>query len=265
MIQKCANPLCGEPFRYFRAGKIYAFDRPVMALPGSSGASGRRAEHYWLCGACSQKLRIVLAEEGSITLIPVAGSTPSYMHVLRSAEIYPQKTNAITFQAANYLPSRSPNLVGGGNMTQKTILVVEDNENLRALVIESLTLANYEVLLAADGLEALQIASQHGGPIHLLITDLVMPGMGGVELAEQLTAVHPETRVLYTSGYLSDVLAPHGGLAPHEAFIEKPFQLSDLRREVARMLASGDKCIAMPAPPSDSATPASRKKGVSSR
>jgi DNA-binding NtrC family response regulator len=103
---------------------------------------------------------------------------------------------------------------------------------------------NYTVLLAADGVDALQVAERYQGPIQLLITDVVMPGLSGPELAAQLSASRPEMKVLYMSGYSPEVLAEHGPIANCE-FIQKPFKPQDLKRRVNELLES--VTFAMPA------------------
>src|SRR5207245_9869030 len=79
------------------------------------------------------------------------------------------------------------------------------------------------VLEARHGIEAQVLSIHHAGPIHLLITDVVMPQMSGREIAEQLTSEHPETKVLYMSGYTDDAVVRHGVLAAHMAFLQKRF------------------------------------------
>lgn len=103
-----------------------------------------------------------------------------------------------------------------------TVLLVEDEPELRALVHEVLTDSGYQVLLTAGPVEALRLAQGTTEPIHLLLTDIVMPDMNGLALAERLLADRPEMKVLYMTGYSSDVVMAHG--TPNEgAMIEKPF------------------------------------------
>jgi CheY-like chemotaxis protein len=111
----------------------------------------------------------------------------------------------------------------------ETILVVEDQDGLRTLMCEILRRNGYTVLPAENGCEALLLAAGHTGPIDLMITDLVMPKMGGREVAEQLPVSHPETKVLYMSGYVDDI---NELLALGHAFIDKPFSPDDLLRKV---------------------------------
>jgi CheY-like chemotaxis protein len=118
----------------------------------------------------------------------------------------------------------------------ETILVVEDQAELRSLICEVLGDAGHTVLAAANGLEALARAESHAGPVHLLLTDVVMPGMNGRELAERLTALRPELRVLFVSGYARDVIAKRGVLEERVDLLEKPFSRANLLRRVRRAL-----------------------------
>ncbi|HKW64170.1 MAG TPA: response regulator [Candidatus Acidoferrum sp.] len=118
----------------------------------------------------------------------------------------------------------------------ETILVVEDAEPLRALTKEFLTSSGYTVLEAANGDEAIQIAESHAGSIDLLLTDVVMPRMGGKPLVEQMAQMRPHTRVLYMSGYPNDGIAQAGILANGVALLEKPFTREILSKRVRQVL-----------------------------
>jgi PAS domain S-box-containing protein len=122
--------------------------------------------------------------------------------------------------------------VGGS----ETILLVEDEESVRQLVRETLESRGYRVLEAANGNDALSLAAAHGEHIHLVVTDVVMPGLSGHELAQQLIASRPSIKVLYLSGYAEDALArplSEGG----KTFLQKPFSLQNLARKVREVLA----------------------------
>jgi len=118
----------------------------------------------------------------------------------------------------------------------ETVLLVEDEEAVRNLMREILDSAGYVVLAAASGAEAMRRSRDHAGPIHLLITDVVMPGMSGPQLASQIAAERPGMRILYTSGYPDDALGPHGGLPPGTAFVQKPLTPDDLADRVREVL-----------------------------
>jgi DNA-binding NtrC family response regulator len=105
----------------------------------------------------------------------------------------------------------------------ETLLVVEDTESLREMFCEVLQQEGYGVLSAANGEEALLVASEHKGVIHLLLTDVVMPKLGGADLAKELSRLRPGLRVLYMSGYTNGVITKHGVAGKGIAVIEKPF------------------------------------------
>ncbi|HWN10413.1 MAG TPA: PAS domain S-box protein [Pyrinomonadaceae bacterium] len=119
---------------------------------------------------------------------------------------------------------------------QGTILLVEDEELVRDLAAELLETTGYEVLTAANGIEALRKCTEYVGQIDLLITDVVMPQMGGRELAERLVELRPHTRVLYMSGYTDDAIVRHGVLDDQMSFIQKPFSLDLFALRVSELL-----------------------------
>ena len=121
----------------------------------------------------------------------------------------------------------------------ETILVVEDYAGLRVLARRMLERAGYTVLLAGDGNEAMQVLEGHPGPVHLVLTDVVMPGMGGRDLAAWITEARPETRVVYTSGYTNDALLRHGVDTDAAHFLGKPYTQEDLTRTVRTVLDAG--------------------------
>jgi PAS domain S-box-containing protein len=118
----------------------------------------------------------------------------------------------------------------------ETVLLVEDAAAVRAVIHEALARQGYTVLDAPNGAEALRIAAGHPGPIHLLLTDVVMPGLSGRQLSDQLAQIRPETKVLYTSGYTDDAIVRHGVLESGIAYLQKPFSVDGLARKVREVL-----------------------------
>ena len=118
----------------------------------------------------------------------------------------------------------------------ETILLVEDDEAVRAVAEEALRLSGYTVLTARHSDEAFRLHGGCKGPIHLLITDVVMHGMGGCELAGRLVSARPAMKVLYMSGYTDDAVVRHGVLTEQMAFLQKPFTPDALARKVRDVL-----------------------------
>jgi two-component system cell cycle sensor histidine kinase/response regulator CckA len=118
----------------------------------------------------------------------------------------------------------------------ETILLVEDEESLRKLAHMFLRDNGYQVLAAGDGAQALQLARQHTGPIHLLLTDVVMPGINGRVLAERLAPGQPGMKILYMSGYTDSFIAGHGVLEAGSHLLHKPFTEETLTRKVRELL-----------------------------
>src|SRR6267378_1089473 len=130
-------------------------------------------------------------------------------------------------------PASEPQQVRGGD---ETVLLVEDAAPVRTLARRSLEARGYRVLEAADGPSALQLSTRHRGGIDILVTDVVMPGMSGRELAERLAPVRPSMKVLYTSGYTDDAMVRQGVLNAGVAFLQKPFVPDTLTRKVREVL-----------------------------
>jgi CheY-like chemotaxis protein len=121
---------------------------------------------------------------------------------------------------------------------QETILLVEDEVNLRRLARQYLGTQGYKILEAEDGAAALQIASGHEGAIDLLLTDVIMPGMNGRELARHIAAERPDIRVLYMSGYAENAVGEDGTLDAGINLLQKPFSLPALKDKVREVLDS---------------------------
>lgn len=122
-----------------------------------------------------------------------------------------------------------------------TVLLVEDEVALRIVIDEMLRHEGYRVMAVGNGLDALRIAERHEGPIHLLITDVIMPAMSGPELAQALAVTRPDTRVLFISGYTADRLAHYPKLDSDVSLLRKPFKLNDLAHKVHDLLSQGSQ------------------------
>jgi CheY-like chemotaxis protein len=118
----------------------------------------------------------------------------------------------------------------------ETILLVEDEPSVRKLVRHILQKQGYTVIEASTGLQALKVIEKHAGEVHLLLSDVVMPGMNGAELAAKLSKIRPKMKTLFLSGYSSDAIARHGHLNPDTSFLQKPFLESDLAVKVRAVI-----------------------------
>src|SRR5579864_6732399 len=118
----------------------------------------------------------------------------------------------------------------------ETILLVEDEANLRYLARQYLEKQGYKVIEAADGAVAMQIAVAHEAVIHLLLTDVIMPGMNGRELAQRISEIRPNVKVLYMSGYTENVIGENGTLDAGVRLLQRPFNLRDLKSKVREVL-----------------------------
>jgi PAS domain S-box-containing protein len=167
--------------------------------------------------------------------------------------VYSEPGRGTTFKV--YLPRvtapleapSAPAVATGSLRGSETILVVEDQEEVRRLTRKMLEARGYHVLVAASGHEALQLGKQletlrlverHGKDIDLLVTDVIMPGMSGRELGLLLASPHPRMKVLYVSGYTDESIVHHGVLEPGVAFLQKPFTAEMLARKVREVLDS---------------------------
>jgi PAS domain S-box-containing protein len=155
--------------------------------------------------------------------------------------VYSERGRGSTFKI--YLPRiatpsatpAAPPRVGAARGSE-TVLVVEDELAVLTLSRRALEAQGYVVLAASDAAAALRVVERHGGTIHLLLTDVVMPGMSGRDLADRLTAQRPGIRVLYMSGYPGDAVVQHGTLPSGSAFLQKPFSPDGLARKVRDVL-----------------------------
>jgi len=155
--------------------------------------------------------------------------------------VYSEPGRGATFKI--YLPAQTGSLADEGvahvaisPYGTETVLVVDDDGRLRKIAQKGLELFGYTVLVAADGAEALQIAQTHPGPIDVLMTDVVMPGLPVRSLAQQIVEARPQIRVLFTSGYTTDAIVHHGILDDGIHFIQKPFAPEGLATKIREVL-----------------------------
>jgi two-component system cell cycle sensor histidine kinase/response regulator CckA len=155
--------------------------------------------------------------------------------------VYSEPEHGTTFKI--YLPvagetdeSRREEVAAERPQGTETILLVEDEEAVRLLLLDILDAEGYAVLPASNGRDALRVCEQHSGPIHLLITDVVMPGMSGRELAARLAEECGDAKVLYMSGYTDDAIIHHGVLDAGTNFLQKPFTPDAVARKVREVL-----------------------------
>jgi PAS domain S-box-containing protein len=147
----------------------------------------------------------------------------------------------------------------------ETILLVEDEANLRYLARQYLEKQGYRVIEAADGAVAMQIAVAHDSVIHLLLTDVIMPGMNGRELAQRISEIRPNVKVLYMSGYTENVVGHNGTLDAGVRLLQKPFNLRDLKRIVREVLDATPISSEATMPLQSSHHPASTRPGSPTR
>ena len=175
---------------------------------------------------------------GLATVYGIVKQNHGFIHV----ESKPGRGTTFSIFLPRFLPEAAPatvaNQATGPLGNGETVLLVDDEKSLRVpcgLFLEAL---GYTVLKADTPEEALELAERHPGEIRLLLTDVVMPGMGGLQLAQRIRAVAPEVKVLFMSGYTADVIAPSEVLEEHVAFLGKPFTRDDLAHKVREVLGT---------------------------
>ena len=155
--------------------------------------------------------------------------------------VYSEPGHGTTFKAylplVDELPVAMPVLDSADQSGTETILLVEDEPALRSLTTRILSSAGYTVLDAERGDEALALLAAHDGPVHLMLTDVVMPGMNGRDLATRVAALRPGIRILFASGYTDDTIFRHGVLDDGSRFISKPYAPGELRRKIREVLS----------------------------
>ena len=164
--------------------------------------------------------------------------------------VYSEPGRGTTFKV--YLP-RVEEVAGDADVSDtvptsrggtETILLVEDDEPVRGLAARVLRRTGYNVLEATTGVDALRICADAGLTIHLVVTDMMMPEMGGRELARKLAEVHPGAQLIFMSGYTEEAVRKNGFLEQGVAFLEKPFTADALRRTVRHTLDAADLATA---------------------
>jgi two-component system, cell cycle sensor histidine kinase and response regulator CckA len=135
-------------------------------------------------------------------------------------------------------PERRPREAAAPRSGSETILVAEDETSLRTLTCATLEQSGYKVLQAKDGVEALEASRKHAGTIDLLLTDIVMPGMGGRALGEELLRERPEIRIVYMSGYTGQAVGSQGPVEPGSFYLHKPFTREALTNKIREALDS---------------------------
>jgi two-component system cell cycle sensor histidine kinase/response regulator CckA len=165
---------------------------------------------------------IVKQSDGYITVYSEPGRGAAF-------KIYLPQAEAVAEPSERKIPLRT--LDGS-----ETLLVVEDEDTIRSLACSVLQSHGYTVLEALNAKDALRLSQEQSGPIHLLLTDVVMPQTSGRELAERMTVLRPDMKVLFMSGYTDDAVVRHGVLREGTAFLQKPFAPADLARKVREVL-----------------------------
>jgi CheY-like chemotaxis protein len=173
-----------------------------------------------------------------------------------SFKVYLPRVTEAGEMVAEMIPVATP---AAGRDTLETILVVEDEANLRRLTRQFLENRGYSVLDAPDGAAAVQICVAHQGTIHLLLTDVIMPGMNGRELAKRVAEIRPNTKVLYMSGYTENAIGHNGTLDAGIKLLQKPFTLQALQAKVREVL---DHKLPQEAGMALQATPPSQVRGT---
>ncbi len=139
--------------------------------------------------------------------------------------------------------SEDGSLLPPGGERPRTIMLVEDETTVRNLLCEVLQRCGYQVLVCSTPEEGLSTCRNHHGPIDLLLTDVVMPGMNGREMAERISAMLPDLRIIFMSGYSEQVLMQDGELDPRIEYLQKPFSLQILRNRLLRVLGVGERAV----------------------
>jgi two-component system, cell cycle sensor histidine kinase and response regulator CckA len=166
---------------------------------------------------------IVKQSGGNITVYSEVGNGTTFKIYLPLSQEYATKPEEMVLNA----------IVPNG---KETILLVEDEDSLREVISDYLRNRGYTILVASEPESAIAAAESAAQSIDLLLTDVILPGSSGVQLAQRLTASHPKMRVLYVSGYTADAIVHHGGHDSSFAFLSKPFSLLTLAQKIRSIL-----------------------------
>ena len=150
-----------------------------------------------------------------------------------SFKIYLPRVEGAEASCAGEIPPFEPRRE---QMPAETLLIVEDEDALRSLMVKACRDAGYHVLEAHGGEDAMTLIASHPGTIDLLVTDVIMPGISGRTLADQVIKGRPETRILFCSGYAENAVVLHGVLAPDVEFLQKPFTPAVLLHRIRSLL-----------------------------
>lgn len=166
---------------------------------------------------------IISQNSGTIRVSSIQGEGTTFQIYLPQADAAIPKTRT----------AATPPMFSNG---EETLLIAEDDQAVRESLSEGLRLLGYTVHSARDSEEAMRLAKAHQAPIHLLMTDIVMPGQSGNQLAEDLAELHPEIKTLFISGYAEDVILRYGEIPPQSHFLQKPFTMKVLAAKVRAIL-----------------------------
>jgi len=216
-------------------------NRARLFEPWTAGDESMREERLLV----TQAYNIVRQSGGDLAVSSQPGEGTAFRIYLPSADqvAAPATNPAAAISALMPPPLETTPPVSAPDLdpetSLETILVVEDEAGIRALVRKILRRQGYVVLEASNGDDALKICAGHKGKIDLLVTDVMMPRMSGRELADRLTALRPDLRILYVSGYTDDAMLSSGSFPSGTAFLQKPFTLGSLLGKVREVLDVG--------------------------
>ncbi len=259
--------------------RIETHARPPGPAPGDRGRvviavldSGRVDGRIWRGVAVA---RSALERDGGRVEVSVApGRGTTVRLILRAAAAVREPEASVRGGSPDGSPGAGPSpgaspsprsVAAGAGRASETLLVVEDDEIVRSFVREVLSSSGYRVLEAADGPAALRVCEGFPGPIDLLATDVVMPGMSGYMLARHLEPLRREMKVLFISGYAAEVVLPAHLLGPGMAFLQKPFSPAALLAKVRETLDAATTRALAPAAPARKRAGARKEKRPGAR